>query len=72
MLVLVAASAGMLATPVCAAAGEPADAIAVEGNRRVDPDTVRSYFHASPAGQYDAAALDAALKDLYATGQFDD
>jgi outer membrane protein insertion porin family len=70
-LVLVAASVGVLATPVCVAAAGPTDTIVVEGNRRIDPDTVRSYFHASPAGQYDAAALDAALKDLYATGQFE-
>jgi outer membrane protein insertion porin family len=68
MLMLVAASIVLLARPACAAAAET---IVVEGNRRVDPDTVRSYFHASPAGQYDAAALDAALKALYATGQFE-
>jgi outer membrane protein insertion porin family len=70
-LVLVAASIGLLATPACAAASSPAETITVEGNRRVDPDTVRSYFHASPDGQFDAAALDAAFKALYATGQFD-
>jgi outer membrane protein insertion porin family len=70
-LVLVAASIGLLATPACAAASSPAETITVEGNRRVDPDTVRSYFHSSPNGQFDAAALDAAFKARYATGQFD-
>jgi outer membrane protein insertion porin family len=45
--------------------------IAVEGNRRIDADTVRSYFHAAPDGRFDAAALDAALKALLATGLFD-
>ncbi len=46
-------------------------AIDVQGNRRIDADTVRSYFHAGPDGRYDAAARDAALKALLATGLFD-
>jgi outer membrane protein insertion porin family len=45
--------------------------IDVEGNRRVDAETVRSYFHAAPDGRYDEAARDAALKALVATGLFD-
>ena len=45
--------------------------ITVQGNRRVDAETVRSYFHAAPDGRFDAAALDAALKALLATGLFD-
>ena len=42
-------------------------AIVVEGNRRVDADTIRSYFKGR-----DAAATDEALKALYATGMFQD
>ena len=50
----------------------PARNIEVQGNRRVDADTVRSYFlQAAPDGRFDAAALDAALKALVATGLFD-
>jgi len=45
--------------------------IDVEGNRRVDAATVRSYFHAAPDGRLDEAARDAALKALIATGLFD-
>jgi outer membrane protein insertion porin family len=45
--------------------------IAVQGNRRVDADTVRSYFHAAPDGRFDEAARDAALKALLETGLFD-
>jgi outer membrane protein insertion porin family len=45
--------------------------IEVEGNRRVDAATVRSYFHAAPDGRLDEAARDAALKALVATGLFD-
>src|SRR5713101_6202617 len=46
-------------------------AITVQGNRRTDADTVRSYFHAAPNGRFDDAARDAALKALLATGLFD-
>ena len=52
-------------------AASAAENIDVEGNRRVDPDTVRSYFKAGTDGHYDAAALDAALKALIATDLFD-
>ena len=56
-------------------AAEPApparDQIIVEGNRRVDAETVRSYFHAPPDGHFDDAARDTALKALIATGLFD-
>ncbi len=45
--------------------------IVVEGNRRVEADTVRSYFRAS-GGRLDAAAIDQGLKGLYATGLFQD
>jgi outer membrane protein insertion porin family len=46
-------------------------AITVEGIRRIDVETVRSYFHPSPDGHFDEAARDAALKALLATGLFD-
>src|SRR3984893_5352342 len=44
----------------------------VEGTRRVEPDTIRSYFKAAPGEHLDAAKIDAALKALYATGLFQD
>jgi outer membrane protein insertion porin family len=47
------------------------DTIVVEGNRRVDAETVRSYFHAASDGQFDDASRDAALKELVRTGLFD-
>jgi outer membrane protein insertion porin family len=49
----------------------PRQIITVEGNRRIDAETVRSCFHPSSDGRYDAAALDAALKALIATNLFD-
>jgi outer membrane protein insertion porin family len=53
------------------AAAQGRDVIEVQGNRRIDADTVRSYFHAAPDGRFDEAARDAALKALLATGLFD-
>jgi outer membrane protein insertion porin family len=48
-----------------------AETIEVQGIRRIDAATVRSYFHAASDGRYDTAARDAALKALLATGLFD-
>ena len=54
-----------------AAASGPDSMIAVAGNRHTDAAMIRSHFRASADGM-DAAALDAALKSLYATGLFED
>src|SRR5260370_28131945 len=54
------------------AAAQTVSAIVVEGNRRVEADTIRSYFRAGPGGRLDAAAIDDGLKALYATGLFQD
>ncbi|MEH2561885.1 outer membrane protein assembly factor BamA [Bradyrhizobium sp. AZCC 2289] len=68
-----AAALGLFpATPVAAeTAPASPDSITVEGNRRVDTATVRSYFHAAPDGRFDDVSRDAALKALIATGLFD-
>ncbi len=57
------------ATPALA---QSATSISVEGNRRVEADTVRSYFRIVPGERLDAARIDEALKALYATGLFTD
>ena len=49
-----------------------ATSIVVEGNRRVEADTIRSYFKLAPGERLDAAKIDAALKALYASGLFQD
>jgi outer membrane protein insertion porin family len=46
--------------------------IRVEGNRRVEPETVRSYLSFSAGDPYDPALLDESLKTLFATGLFQD
>jgi outer membrane protein insertion porin family len=55
-----------------AAGAEQDPAITVIGNRHTGVDMIRSFFHAGRDGQYDAAARDAALKALYASGLFAD
>jgi len=46
--------------------------IRVVGNRRVEPETVRSYLKFSTGDSYDAAKVDGSLKALFQTGLFSD
>ncbi len=55
-----------------AAVAQTVNSIVVEGNRRVEADTVRSYFKAGPGGRLGPQDVDDALKSLYATGLFSD
>jgi outer membrane protein insertion porin family len=72
----------MFAVPVAASlaavlASSPAIAqtvasIQVEGNRRVELETIRSYFKPGPGGRLDQAQIDDGLKALIETGLFQD
>jgi outer membrane protein insertion porin family len=62
---------GSMATAGFALA-QSASNIVVEGNRRVEADTIRSYFRLAPGERLDAAKIDQAFKALYATGLFQD
>ena len=44
--------------------------IKVEGNRRVEPETVRSYLQFGVGDRYDPLRVDDSLKALFATGLF--
>jgi outer membrane protein insertion porin family len=46
--------------------------IRVEGNQRIEAATVRSYMTVAPGEPFDPVALDQSLKNLFATGLFDD
>jgi outer membrane protein insertion porin family len=46
--------------------------IAVRGNQRLEPETIRAYANLQPGQTYTAETLDQALKDLYATELFAD
>ncbi len=63
---------GLLPFLPCAAALAQATAtsITITGNRHLDAGVIRSHFRGGHGGSLDAAALDAALKSLYATGLF--
>ena len=46
--------------------------IQVQGNRRVEPETVRSYLQFSPGSRYNPLKVDESLKALFSTGLFSD
>ena len=69
--ILVGGGAATIATSTSAVA-QTVNSIVVEGNRRVESDTVRSYFHAGPSGRLSPVDIDEGLKALYATGLFSD
>ena len=60
------------ATPAPAPAERTIRSIAVRGNQRLEPETIRAYANLSPGQTYTAQTLDQALKDLYATQLFAD
>lgn len=70
-LVLASVMFGLLAGPPgerSVAYAQTGAQIVVEGNRRVEADTIRSYFHSPLTAQ----SIDAGLKALYATNLFQD
>src|SRR6478752_7676260 len=72
----------LVATPVAATmaallassppAAQTVSTIQVEGNRRVEIETIRSYFKPGPGGRLDQGSIDDGLKALIATGLFQD
>ncbi|MFA5899098.1 MAG: POTRA domain-containing protein, partial [Hyphomicrobium sp.] len=50
----------------------PIRAIEVQGNKRVEPETVRSYLQFSVGSAYDPAKVDGSIKALFSTGLFSD
>jgi outer membrane protein insertion porin family len=62
-------AAVLVASP---AAAQNVASIQVEGNRRVEVETIRSYFKPGPGGRLDKAQIDDGLKALIETGLFQD
>jgi len=54
------------------ALAQSVNSIVVEGNRRVEAATIRSYFKAGSGGQLGPGEIDEGIKALYATGLFSD
>jgi outer membrane protein insertion porin family len=69
MPVIASSEGGAIAAPATASS---VAAIEVDGNRRVEVETIRSYFHPGPSGTLDAAEVDDGLKALIETGLFSD
>ncbi len=69
MPVAATVTAALVASP---AAAQTAESIAVEGNRRVEVETIRSYFKPGPGGRLDQGRIDDGLKALIETGLFQD
>jgi len=62
----------LVSVPVVHAQGAAIRDIRVAGNRRVEPETVRSYLKFSAGDVYDPGKIDASIKSLFATGLFSD
>jgi outer membrane protein insertion porin family len=72
----------LFATPVAAtlaamimsspATAQAVASIEVQGNRRVEIETIRSYFKSGPGGRLDQGQIDDGLKALIETGLFQD
>src|SRR5215470_11475727 len=58
--------------PTGAAYAQAVNSIVVEGNRRVEANTIRSYFKPGPDGRVGAFQIDEGYKSLMATGLFED
>jgi outer membrane protein insertion porin family len=52
--------------------GDPIQQIVIEGNQRIEAETVRSYMQLNAGDPFDAKRIDRALKNMFATGLFAD
>src|SRR4030088_1289537 len=74
-LMMVATPVAVALAPVLGASpavGQTVSSIQVEGNRRVEVETIRSYFKSGPGGHLGQAQVDDGLKALIETGLFKD
>jgi outer membrane protein insertion porin family len=67
-----APAVSMTAAAQTISSGEPIQQVIIEGNQRIEADTIRSYMEINPGDPFDAARVDRALKNLFATGLFAD
>ena len=74
LIMFAAPVAAPLATVLASspAVAQTVQTIEVQGNRRVELETIRSYFKPGPGGRLDQAAIDGGLKALIETGLFQD
>ena len=70
-LIMIAVPFGTI-LPCPSAAAQTVVSIRVEGNRRIETETILSYFKPGPGGRLDQAQIDDGLKALIETGLFQD
>ena len=74
--ILVFIAAATLCFASVSAQAQPADGtiaqIAVQGNQRIEPATIRTYIAVQEGDPFDPIAIDRSLKNLFATGLFAD
>ncbi len=58
--------------PALAQSGGTVREIAIDGNQRIEAETIRSYMSIAPGDAFDDDRVDRSLKALYATGLFRD
>jgi outer membrane protein insertion porin family len=63
---------GALAQVLSAPTGDVIRTIEIQGNQRIEAATVRSYLAVAVGDPFDPVELDRSLKNLFATGLFDD
>src|SRR5215467_12559957 len=63
-------SGGVVSLTARSAYAQTVSSIVVQGNQRVEADTIRSYFRPGPGGRLDAFQIDEGVKALYGTGLF--
>jgi outer membrane protein insertion porin family len=64
------ALAGLLCASMTPARAD--EALIIDGNHRIGADSIKSYFQASAGGHFTDADVDAAVKAMYASGEFSD
>src|SRR5581483_12424500 len=73
MLTLAIFDASWLAPAAYAQSSEPViEQIAVQGNQRVEPATIRTYLTVREGDPFDPVRIDRSIKNLFATGLFAD
>lgn len=72
LLSAVIGAAAILSAPVSAQESGVLRSITVQGNQRIEADTVRTYVGLVPGTAYDQDVIDRAFKRLFATGLFAD
>jgi outer membrane protein insertion porin family len=65
-------SFGLVATTVVAQPADTISQIVVQGNERIEDLTVESYLAVRRGDPFDSGAIDQSLRNLFATGLFDD